>query len=137
MQALSRPFGVLHVQVDGPPDAPIVVFANSLGTDLRLWDGVLPLLPKGLRFIRYDKRGHGLSEGAGLQIEDHRDDAVAVIEHFATAPVIFVGLSIGGMIAQSVANHRPDLVRGLVLSKRCPTSTAARPPARGPRISLR
>ena len=39
-----------------------VVFANSLGTDLRLWDKVVPLLPASLRVIRYDKRGHGLSD---------------------------------------------------------------------------
>ena len=117
MQALSRTFGTLHVQVDGPDAGPAVVFANSLGTDLRLWDKVLPLLPAGLRFIRYDKRGHGLSQGGGGQtIEDHRDDAIAVIEAFASGPVVFVGLSIGGLIAQALASHRPDLVHALVLS---------------------
>lgn len=117
MQALSRPFGILHVQVDGPEGGLAVVFANSLGTDLRLWDKVLPLLPAGLRFIRYDKRGHGLSQGGGGQtIEDHRDDAIAVIEALAGEPVLFVGLSIGGLIAQAVASHRPELIRALVLS---------------------
>ncbi len=52
----------VHYRVDGDPDGAPVVFANSLGTDLRLWDAVLPLLPKGLKFIRYDKRGHGLTQ---------------------------------------------------------------------------
>ena len=51
----------LHYRIDGDPDGAPVVFSNSLGTDLRLWDKVLPLLPKGLKLIRYDKRGHGLS----------------------------------------------------------------------------
>ncbi len=51
----------LHYRVDGPAEGPTVVFANSLGTDLRLWDAVLPYLPEGLRLIRFDKRGHGLS----------------------------------------------------------------------------
>ena len=36
----------LHYRVDGPEDAPTVVFANSLGTDFRLWDDVLALLPQ-------------------------------------------------------------------------------------------
>lgn len=122
MQALPRPFGSLHVRVDGPAHGPAVVFANSLGTDLRLWDGLLPHLPCDLRLIRYDKRGHGLSAlSAGERIEDHADDAIAVIEAFASGPVVFVGLSIGGLIAQSVASRRPDLVRALVLS-----NTAAR-----------
>ena len=116
MQALMRPFGCLHVQVDGPDSAPTVVFANSLGTDLRLWHKVLPLLPAGVRAVRYDKRGHGLSQGVGHKIDDHRDDAIAVIEGFAKGPVVFVGLSIGGLIAQAVVSHRPDLIRALVLS---------------------
>lgn len=122
MQVLTRPFGALHIQIDGPQDAPTVVFANSLGTDLRLWDAVLPLLPPGLRILRYDKRGHGLSDqGGGTRIEDHAADAIAVIEALQTGPVVFVGLSIGGLIGQVVASQRPDLLRALVLS-----NTAAR-----------
>lgn len=122
MQVLRRPFGALHVQADGPEGAPIVVFANSLGTDLRLWDAVLPLLPPGLRIVRYDKRGHGLSDhGSSTRIEDHAADAIAVIEAQGNSPVVFVGLSIGGLIGQVVASQRPDLLRALVLS-----NTAAR-----------
>ncbi|MDZ7905874.1 MAG: 3-oxoadipate enol-lactonase [Cypionkella sp.] len=123
MQDLSRSFGALHVQISGPVGAPAVVFANSLGTDLRLWDAVLPLMPAGLRLLRYDKRGHGLSDvdAESCDIADHIDDAIAVISAFAQGPVVFVGLSIGGLIAQGVAHRRPDLVRALVLS-----NTAAR-----------
>lgn len=122
MQVLSRPYGVLHIQIDGADDAPTVVFANSLGTDLRLWDQVLPLLPQGLRYVRYDKRGHGLSDlSGGTRITDHAEDAIALIESLNRGPVIFVGLSIGGLIAQVVASQRPDLLRALVLS-----NTAAR-----------
>ena len=49
----------LHYRVDGNPNGRPVVFANSLGTDLRLWDAVLPLLPQGNCYIRYDKRDTG------------------------------------------------------------------------------
>ena len=45
MQVLMRPWGAMHYQIDGADSGPTVVFANSLGTDLRLWDAVLPLLP--------------------------------------------------------------------------------------------
>ena len=118
MHYLTRPFGAIHVQIDGPDGAPTVVFANSLGTDLRLWHKVLPLLPQGLRFVRYDKRGHGLSgvDADSRDIADHISDAMAVIEAFGQRPVAFVGLSIGGLIAQGVAAQRPDLLRALVLS---------------------
>lgn len=121
MQVLTRPWGALHYAVDGPRDAPAVVFANSLGTDLRLWDAVLPFLP-GIRAIRFDKRGHGLSdEGEAAGIAGLAADAAALIEAVAGGPAVFVGLSIGGMIGQSLAASRPDLVRALVLS-----NTAAR-----------
>jgi 3-oxoadipate enol-lactonase len=122
MQALRMNDATLHLQVSGPEDGAPVLFANSLGTDLRLWDAVLPLLPHGLRLIRYDKRGHGLSSaGGGETIDAQADDAIALIEQVARRPVVFVGLSIGGMIAQVVVARRPDLVRALVLS-----NTAAR-----------
>lgn len=122
LQALPRPFGPLHFRVDGPDEGPPVLFANSLGTDLRLWDAVLPLLPPHLRLVRYDKRGHGLSAlGGGGTIEDHAADAIAVLEAVAARPAVIVGLSIGGLIAQTVASLRPDMVCALVLS-----NTAAR-----------
>ena len=105
MQALTRPYGVLHYRVDGPAEAPAAVFANSLGTDLRLWDAVLPLLPQDLRYIRYDKQGHGLSTlGEGDDIAGQAGDAIALIEAVAGKPVVFVGLSIGGLIAQTAAS---------------------------------
>ncbi|MEJ6391799.1 3-oxoadipate enol-lactonase [Gymnodinialimonas sp. 2305UL16-5] len=108
----------LHVQVDGPKDGPPVVFANSLGTDLRLWDGVVAALPPGLRLIRYDKRGHGLSDcpappyAMGALIRE----AEAVMDGLGLRGAVFVGLSIGGMIAQGLAAKRLDLVRAVILS---------------------
>ena len=122
MQILSRPYGALHYRLDGPTGAPVVLMANSLGTDLRLWEAVLPLLPQGLRYLRYDKQGHGLSDlGAADRIADHAADAAALIEAVAPGPVVVLGLSIGGLIAQRLAADRPDLVRALILS-----NTAAR-----------
>ncbi|MFW5881567.1 MAG: alpha/beta fold hydrolase, partial [Roseicyclus sp.] len=112
----------LHVRLDGPGDGPPVVFANSLGTDLRLWDDVVARLPPGLRLIRYDKRGHGLSScppapyAMGALIRD----AERLIETLGLREVVFVGLSIGGMIAQGLAAKRLDLVRAVVLSNTAP-----------------
>jgi len=108
----------LHVREDGDPNGAPVVFSNSLGTDMRLWDLVLPLLPSGLRFIRYDKRGHGLStcpDGA-YSMGALVSDAEAVMEHFGVKDALFVGLSVGGLIAQGIAVKRPDMVRSMVLS---------------------
>ena len=108
----------LHWREDGDPDGLPVVFANSLGTDLRLWDGIIPLLPKGLRLIRFDKRGHGLSEcpPSPYRMEELALDAAELLDLLGVRDCVFVGLSIGGMIAQTLAATRPDLVKAMVLS---------------------
>ena len=112
----------LHYTDTGPRDAPALVFANSLGTDLRLWDGVLPHLPAGLRLIRYDKRGHGLSTcpPAPYAMGALVHDAERLLDALGVRDCVFVGLSIGGMIAQGLAAKRLDLVRGVVLSNTAP-----------------
>ena len=108
----------LHYRIDGNPEGRPVVFANSLGTDLRLWDQVLPLLPRGLKYIRYDKRGHGLSEltPAPYSMGTLVRDVERLMDHLQVKDALFVGLSIGGMIAQGLAVKRMDLVRAMVLS---------------------
>lgn len=108
----------LHYRVDGPDDGAPVVFANSLGTDLRLWDPILPLLPDGLRILRYDKRGHGLSTcpPAPYTMGALISDAEGLMDQLGFKEAFFVGLSIGGLIAQGLAVKRLDLVRAMVLS---------------------
>lgn len=108
----------LHYRVEGPADGAPVVFANSLGTDLRLWDPILPLLPKGLRIIRYDKRGHGLSSvpSGPYSMGALISDCEKLLDHLEVRNCVFVGLSIGGMIAQGLAIKRLDMIRAIVLS---------------------
>lgn len=108
----------IHYKVEGPDTGFPVVFSNSLGTDFRIWDSLLPLLPKNLRFIRYDKRGHGLSDApdAPYFMGDLVQDAAGLLDHLDVKNCVFIGLSNGGMIAQGLAAERPDLVSALVLS---------------------
>lgn len=118
MQILDLGEVQLHYRVDGDPHGAPIVFANSLGTDLRLWDAMLPHLPKGLRIIRYDKRGHGLSSQppAPYSMGALVRDAEALLDHLNVQDCVFVGLSIGGLIAQGLAVKRMDQIRALVLS---------------------
>lgn len=108
----------LHYRIDGPADGAPLVFINSLGTDFRLWDAVLAHLPAGLRILRFDMRGHGLSDcpsgpyAMGALVRD----AERLIEAAGMRAAVVVGLSIGGLIAQGLAVKRLDLVRALVLS---------------------
>jgi 3-oxoadipate enol-lactonase len=106
-----------HVAVTGDPAGPPVVFANALGTDLRVWDRLLPHLPGGLRVIRYDMRGHGLSDGAAgpWSIDDLADDLAGILDALGIDTAVICGLSVGGMVAQSLAARHPGRVRALIL----------------------
>ena len=108
----------LHWREEGDPDGVPVLFSNSLGTDMRLWDSILPLLPAGLRIIRYDKRGHGLSAApdGDYAMGALVADAERVLEAAGATGAVIVGCSVGGMTAQGLAAKRPDLLRAAVLS---------------------
>lgn len=112
-----------HFAIEGTPFQPTVVFANSLGTDLRAWNALVHVLGPRIRTLRYDMRGHGLSSlgGASPSMHDLAGDLAALMDAVAVRHAVVVGLSIGGMVAQALAAARPDLVRALVLS-----DTAAR-----------
>jgi len=116
--AFARVNGVvLHHDVRGKADGPVLVFSNSLGTDFRIWDEVAAALGARYRIVLYDKRGHGLSEAtpAPYRLEDHVGDLSALLDHLGVTEAAVVGLSVGGLIAQGLAAARPDLVKMLVL----------------------
>lgn len=108
---------VIHYEDAGARGGKPVVFSNSLGTDFRIWDGVVGHLSAEHRVIRYDTRGHGLSEATPgpYAMKTLAEDIAALLDHLDVESVAVVGLSVGGMIAQGLASLRPDLVSALVL----------------------
>ncbi|MCB1969976.1 MAG: 3-oxoadipate enol-lactonase [Geminicoccaceae bacterium] len=115
--AFTSPDGwTVHFEHRAGTGRPIVL-ANSLGTDFRVWDGLLPMLPGGHPILRYDKRGHGLSDlvDRPLTIDGLADDLASLMDERGVKGALVIGLSIGGMIAQSLAARRRDLVEAVVL----------------------
>jgi 3-oxoadipate enol-lactonase len=112
---------VVHYAVDGSPDAPVVMLANSLGTSFPMWDAQLLALARSHRVLRYDMRGHGLTDttppgdAGAATIERLANDAVALLDALGIARVRFVGLSIGGMVGQRIAAEYPERVESLAL----------------------
>ena len=95
----------LHYAESGDPDGVPLVFANSLGTDFRIWDPLLPHLPAGLRLLRYDMRGHGLSDAP--EGEYYMGDLVA------EAAGLMDSLGIAGAVcavAGAAGSNRPSAV---------------------------
>lgn len=108
---------VIHYRDTGEADRPALVFSNSLGTDFRIWDDVVAMLGDRFRYVRYDKRGHGLS-GIGkppYRMADHVNDLAGLLDALEVREAIICGLSVGGLIAQGLYAARPELVRGLIL----------------------
>lgn len=108
----------LHHALSGPEGAPALVLVNSLGTDLRLWDGFLPHLAGRWRVLRWDFAGHGLSEPmtGRYSIEGHAADLAALMRICGIGRAAVLGVSVGGLIAQALATAEPSMVRGLVLA---------------------
>lgn len=120
----------VHYDLSGPAGAPVVMLANSLGTNFHVWDPQAPALATRFRVLRYDKRGHGLTElpaptDAPPDIDRYADDAIALMDALGIAQVNFCGLSIGGMIGQRLAAKAPSRVSSLVL---CDTANRIGPP---------
>jgi 3-oxoadipate enol-lactonase len=114
----------LHVVRHGAPSAttPTIVFSHALGYDHTMWDDVVAHFKKDYAIILYDHRGQGRSARttADFSIDSLVDDAAAVIlnEVFAKGggAVHFVGLSMGGMVAQGLAARYPHLVKSIVIA---------------------
>ena len=113
----------LHYQTIGAPAGkPVIVFANSLGCDFRIWRDVIVRLAGEYAIVTYDKRGHGLSDigETPYTMDDHVSDLEALLDHLDVKKAVVCGLSVGGMIAQGLYARRPDLVRALILCDTAP-----------------
>ena len=110
-----------NCEISGPPHAPVVMLSHSLGSNLLMWGPQLAVLEGHFRVLRYDTRGHGGSDipGDAYRLEELVADAAALLDALAIPTVHFVGLSMGGMIAQGFALSHPDRLDRLVL---CDTS---------------
>ena len=108
----------IHYSVIGSADEkPVIVFSNSIGTDFRIWDGVVERLAGDFAIVLYDKRGHGLSDlgTPPYTIADHVADLAGLLDHLAVRRAVVCGLSVGGLIAQGLCAERPDLVEVMIL----------------------
>jgi 3-oxoadipate enol-lactonase len=112
-----------HYRLDGHPNAPIVVFSNSLGTNLALWDAQIPALAQKFRIVRYDSRGHGLSAvtPGPYTLETLGRDVVGLLDALQIPTAHYCGLSVGGLIGQWLAIYAANRFKSLTLC-----NTAAR-----------
>lgn len=119
----------LHFEQSGPADAPVIVMAGSLGTDLSMWDPQAEALSHRFRVIRCDLRGHGRSPAPSgpYSIGDLGGDLLNLFDRLGLEHATLCGLSIGAMASLWAAAEAPQRVERLIAC--CTTAhfaTAAR-----------
>lgn len=97
---------------------PALVLGHALGVDLRMWDEVADDLARDHLVLRYDHRGQGASDvpPGPYTMDELVDDAAALIRARGIGPLVYVGLSMGGMVALGLAIKHPALVSGIVVA---------------------
>jgi 3-oxoadipate enol-lactonase len=128
-EGMTASLPALHYSVRAPRTgkAPVrtIVLAHALGCDLTMWDALATELAADCRVICYDNRGHGSSDAppGPYAMADLADDAARLLRELDSGPVVWIGLSLGGMVGQELALRHPSLVAGLVIAN----STAGYP----------
>ena len=114
---LDRPDGTrIAYSVSGDAQATPLVLSNSLATDARMWEKVLPELQKKFRVITYDNRGHGQSvcTSAQITLSDLAADLMAVMDAAGAPRALLAGVSLGGMTGMTLALEQPERLLGLM-----------------------
>jgi 3-oxoadipate enol-lactonase len=104
-------------RINGPYDAPVVVFSNSLGASMEMWTPQVPGLSSHFRVLRYDQRGHGGSPVPPVpwELSDMGHDVLELLDRNEIERAHFVGLSMGGATGMWLAMHAPERIDRLVL----------------------
>lgn len=114
---ITRPDGTrLAYSVSTGGSQTALVLSNSLATDARMWERVLPELQSRFRVITYDTRGHGESTcpTRSLSLSDLAQDLVAVLDAAGVGQAWLAGVSLGGMTAMTLALEQPERLLGLM-----------------------
>ncbi|MBZ0139946.1 MAG: alpha/beta fold hydrolase [Pseudorhodoplanes sp.] len=109
----------------GPKGAPVVVLVHAIGLDLTCWIPQIFALSERFDVVAYDLLGHGRSTVplTGYDLESLAIDLAAVIRSTGSPSAHIMGLSVGGMIAQTLAIMQPELVRSLIIIDSAATFT--------------
>ena len=107
----------IHYEFRRQPHADVLVFCNSLGTNLSMWDPQMESFSADFSLLRYDGRGHGASSVPAYPytIEQLSGDLLGLLDSLGIDRVHFCGLSLGGMVGQWLGVHAAKRLHRLVL----------------------
>ncbi|HLU79421.1 MAG TPA: 3-oxoadipate enol-lactonase [Burkholderiaceae bacterium] len=115
--SLSTRNGAFRVALSGPHDAPVLIFSNSLGTPLEMWEGQAAQFSATHRVVCYDTRGHGGSPvtPGPYTFDMLGDDVLAIMDALGVQRAAFCGVSMGGHTALWLGVHAPDRLTGIAV----------------------
>jgi 3-oxoadipate enol-lactonase len=113
----------LYYELTGNPRGALLVLVNSLGSNLHMWDKVLPAFESRYRVLRFDLRGHGKSgvSPQAFTIEQLGRDVLQLLDEVKADRASVCGLSLGGVVALWLGIHAPGRLQRLIFA-----NTAAR-----------
>lgn len=85
-----------------------LIFAHAGIADCRMWDDQFAFFAPEYRVLRFDFRGYGQSEPVAGEFA-HRDDLIALMQHFGMAKAHLVGCSMGGGCCMEAALQHTEL----------------------------
>ncbi|WP_284177314.1 3-oxoadipate enol-lactonase [Rhabdaerophilum sp. SD176] len=102
---------------DGSTANPPLMFSNSLGATLEMWDAQIPVFAETHRVIRYDVRGHGGSScpPGPYSLAMLAQDALRILDTLHIHKADWVGCSMGGMVGMYLLTYHPDRINRAVL----------------------
>ena len=108
----------INYELSGKEGAPWLVLSHSLACTVRMWDPQVAALKDRFRILNYDMRGHGASAApaGAYSLEMLADDVLGLMKQCGIQKARFVGLSIGGMIGQTLALKSPASFEKMVLA---------------------
>ena len=110
----------MNYKIQGTPNSPVLIFSNSLGSEMMMWDELIPYLLPYFRVLQYDTRGHGTSkkniDTEGYTIELLGKDIINLMDELNIETAYFCGLSMGGLIGQYLGINHSNRFKKIVLS---------------------
>jgi len=105
-----------RIEASDRSDPSWLILSNSLAADHTMWDAQIPALTSRYRVLRYDTRGHGLSDApeGPYSFDMLVEDVVALMDHHGIDKASYMGLSLGGMTGLGLALKHPGRVEKLV-----------------------
>ena len=116
----------LNIKIDGDSSKPKIIFSNSLGSDLSMWDPQVEFFKSDYHIVRYDKRGHGESTPikGPYTFDLLENDVIKIMDELNIEKSHFIGLSMGGMTSLGLALKHSNRFDKLV----CCAARADMPP---------